>query len=307
MKKFLLKVLIFFACVVVMDLAFGQFFSFLRTHAKGGSTANCEYIANRATDDIVILGSSRATHHYVPQIIEDSLGVTCYNCGEEGNGVVLAYGRLKMLTNRYKPKMIIYEITPSYDYGTTEPNNKYLGYLRPYYDNDGIKDVFDDFDDELFRIKMKSRMYQNTSRLLPNLLDIIITRDNNKGYEPLYGRIKDEKHKKYDNPNAYFECDSLKLEYVEKIIKLAKSKGIPIFFFISPRYGEDDMEAYRPAFSLCNKYDVPVCNYIDDKDVDNHSQYFQDIGHLNDAGARFYTNKVIQEWISPLITKINSD
>lgn len=55
----------------------------------------CEYIANKATDDIIILGSSSATHHYVLQIIEDSLGLSCYNCGEEGNGVVLAYGRLK--------------------------------------------------------------------------------------------------------------------------------------------------------------------------------------------------------------------
>ena len=149
MKKFLLKVLLFFACVVVMDLAFGQFFSFWRTHAKGGSTANCEYIANRATEDIIILGSSRATHHYVPQIIEDSLGMSCYNCGEEGNGVVLAYGRLKMLTDRYKPRLVIYEITPGYDYGTKEPNNKYLGYLRAYYNKDGISELFNDFDGDL--------------------------------------------------------------------------------------------------------------------------------------------------------------
>ncbi len=130
MKRFLLKVLLFFACVVVMDNVLGYGFSWLRVNAKGGSTANCEYIANRANEDIIILGSSRAAHHYVPKIIEDSLGMSCYNCGEEGNGVILAYGRLKMLTNRYKPKLIMYEITPGYDYGTIEPNTKFLGYLR---------------------------------------------------------------------------------------------------------------------------------------------------------------------------------
>ena len=115
MKKFLLKVVLFLACVVIMDLVFGYGFSWLRSHAKGGSTANCEYIANRVEEDIIILGSSRATHHYIPQIIEDSLGMSCYNCGEEGNGVILAYGRLKMLTNRYKPQLILYEITSGYD------------------------------------------------------------------------------------------------------------------------------------------------------------------------------------------------
>ena len=63
MKKFFLKVLLFFACVVAMDFVFGFGFSWLRSHAKGGSTANCEYIANKSKDDIIILGSSRATHH----------------------------------------------------------------------------------------------------------------------------------------------------------------------------------------------------------------------------------------------------
>lgn len=149
MKRFIAKVLFFFSLVVLMDITFGFVFSALRAYAKGGSTENCEYIDNRSTDDIIILGSSRATHHYVPQIIEDSLGVSCYNCGEEGNGIVLAYGRYKMLTGRYKSRLIIYEVTPGYDYGTNEPNTKYLGYLRPYYKKIGIKEIFDDFDDEL--------------------------------------------------------------------------------------------------------------------------------------------------------------
>ena len=219
MKKFVLKVLLFFTCVVVMDYAFGQFFSYLRAHAKGGSTANCEYIANRANEDIIILGSSRATHHYVPQIIEDSLGLSCYNCGEEGNGVILAYGRLKMLTNRYKPKLILYEITSGYDYELFEANTKYLGYLRQYYDKEGIKELFDDFDDELSSLKMKSKMYQNTSRLLPNLLDNAIMRDIHQGYDPLYGHL--DSLSVADHKVKNMIIDSLKLGYVEKILKLA--------------------------------------------------------------------------------------
>lgn len=298
MKKFVLKVLLFFACVVVMDLAFGQLFSYLRAHAKGGSTANCEYIANRCQDDIIILGSSRATHHYVPQIIEDSLGVSCYNCGEEGNGVVLAYGRLKMLTERYTPKLVLYELTPGYDYGTKEPNNKYLGYLRAYYDKKGIKEIFGDFDDDLSCLKMKSMMYQNTSKLLPYFIDNMVFRDNNKGYEPLYGKmvLKENQLDVHNNQDQVFSVDSVKLSYIERVIDLCKEEQIPLLFMISPRYGitQPDMSIYEPALSICKHYHIPVYDFVCCPSISDHNEYFQDVGHMNSEGAEIYTNLVVK-------------
>ncbi len=292
MKKFLLKALLFFACVVVMDLAFGSFFSYLRAHAKGGSTANCEYIANKATDDIIILGSSRATHHYVPQIIEDSLGMTCYNCGEEGNGVVLAYGRLKMLTERYNPRLVLYEITPCYDYELREPNNKYLGYLRPYYNKKGIRKLFEDFDDEFFELKMKSSMYQNKSRLLPDIIDNIITRDNHCGFTPLYGQL--DKECAHNSEHSPLPVDSLKLSYIEKVIDLCKKKDIPLLFMISPEYDYgDNMIEYEPILIICKQNSVEVCNSINASNIAQYSEFFNDISHLNNEGAVLYTQSLI--------------
>ena len=300
MKTFLLKVLLFFACVVVMDLAFGQFFTYLRAHAKGGSTANCEYIANNSTDDVIILGSSRATHHYVPQIIEDSLGLSCYNCGEEGNGVVLAYGRLKMLTNRYKPKLVLYEITPNYDYGKKDPNNKYLGYLRAYYQKEGIKKVFEDFDDELSCVKMMSNMYQNTSRLLPDLVDNFVVRDNQQGYSPLYGKMDISKSK---HSFERIEMDSSKFAYLQKIIELCQGNKIPLVFMISPWYSYgDNMEVFEPALRLCKRMGVMVANSINNPNISKNADMFQDNNHLNNEGAIVYTQSIL-----PLIKKTIRD
>lgn len=291
MKKFVLKVLLFFALVVAMDFAFGYVFSWLRTHAKGGSTANCEYIANRCEDDIIILGSSRATHHYIPQIIEDSLGMSCYNCGEEGNGIVLAYGRFKMLTNRYKPKLIIYEMTPGYDYVKSESNSKYLGYLRQYYNDVDMKQLFCDFGGQWVSIKMRSKMFQNTSKLLPNVIDNIIFRDNNMGYVPLNGNIKAGLKL---NPEPELEVDSLKLTYVEKLILEARESDIPLVFVVSPKYKDgSDMSKYQPAIELCEKYGVPFLNYKDYHPIASDSCSFQDISHMNHFGAESYTNMFV--------------
>lgn len=295
MKKFVLRVMLFFACVAVMDFAFSLIFSYLRAHAKGGSTANCEYIANRCQDDIIILGSSRATHHYVPQIIEDSLGVTCYNCGEEGNGVILAYGRLKMLTERYTPKLVLYELTPDYDYGKLEPNNKYLGYLRAYYYKDGIKEVFKDFDDDLSSLKMMSGMYRNTGRILPVVFDNITYRDNQKGFEALNGVMKPTQEKPNEKNNVDICIDSLKLYYVEKVIDLCQSKQIPICFMISPRYGMVgvDMTNYYPGIELCKRHNVPVYNFIACPSISDHPDFFQDGGHMNSLGAVAFTSLLV--------------
>lgn len=303
MKKFLLKVILFFGCVVVMDFTLGFVFSWLRSHAKGGSTANCEYIANRSTDDIIILGSSRATHHYIPHIIEDSLGMSCYNCGEEGNGVVLAYGRLKMLTNRYKPKLVLYEVTPGFDYGTAESGAKYLGYLRSYYDKDGISEIFDDFDDELSWLKMKSKMYQNTGRLLPDIADNLVFRNNNKGYDALYGQMKNPSNKSAKDNIEEMGVDSLKLSYMGKVIILCKQNQIPLYFMISPRYGIQELDdsvfepgiSLKPALALCEEYDIPVYNYVHCPPISGNIEYFQDKGHMNNQGAVAYTQLLIKE------------
>ena len=295
MRKFLVKLALFFALVYGLDVLAGYGFAWLRSHAKGGSTANCEYIANRASEDIIILGSSRATHHYIPSIIEDSLGVSCYNCGEEGNGSILAYGRLKMLTNRYAPKLVIYEITPGYDYGRTDPYSKYLGYLRAYYNEQGIRGIFDDFDDDLSFLKMKSKMYQNTSRLLPDLVDNIFYRDNKQGYSPLYGHMNTDEVVPMLSSRNDRAVDSLKLSYVERIIKLCIDKDINLVFSISPRFGSDsDIEPYLPALSLCDKYGIEVANYLNNPQICSCADYFQDSGHLNHKGAEAYTTLVLR-------------
>ena len=42
------------------------------------------YTVEKVNADVVVIGSSKASHHYVPQMLEDSLGMTVYNCGQDG-------------------------------------------------------------------------------------------------------------------------------------------------------------------------------------------------------------------------------
>ena len=132
--------------MIVIDCVIGTMFSTLLAKAKGGNNARNNYINDYTTQDILIFGSSRAIHHYHPTIISDSTDMTCYNCGQDGNGVILNYGRLLMIGKRYKPKMIIYDVQNTFDLTAGEDNHKYLAWLKAYYDHEGVDNIFDSVD-----------------------------------------------------------------------------------------------------------------------------------------------------------------
>ena len=83
------------------------------------------FISDEVDANILIFGSSRAAHHYVPSILSDSLDMSCYNCGLDGNGIIYGYGKLKTITARYYPKIVILDIQPTFDLFTND-NCKYL-------------------------------------------------------------------------------------------------------------------------------------------------------------------------------------
>jgi len=293
MKRYILKVILFFVIVAIIDVLSGFAFGYLRGHAKGGSTEKQEYIANKMNEDIIIMGSSRATHHYNPAILEDSLGLSCFNCGEKGNGIILAYGRYKMISSRYKPHLIVYEITPGFDYYEWDPYSKYLGYLRPYYNKHGIKDVFLDFDDSFSSLRLQSNLYQNNTRLIQNIIDNIVYRDNLKGFSPLSGELKSSK---VEIKQREYIIDSLKLYYVEKFCQEVKSDRVPIVMIISPVYrNAESAEMYNEAVRICKKYNIPLMDYRDYSPISNNHTLFVDGVHMNEKGANLYTSLIAND------------
>jgi hypothetical protein len=88
MKKFVkkYKVLVVMAAlillIVLIDLLFGVCMdAYLTKHSLPGDYAKIEYLMKETDEDMLILGSSIAINAYIPQMIEDSLGISCFNGG----------------------------------------------------------------------------------------------------------------------------------------------------------------------------------------------------------------------------------
>lgn len=293
MKKNISKWLAFLFVLVCLDMLCGWLFHRLLGSAKSGDTARNEYIANSVDAPVLVFGSSRALHHYVSQIIGDSLKLNCYNCGQNGMGIILFYGRYKMITKRYIPKIIIYDVLSGFDIEKND-NYSYLTWLKPYYDRDGIDSIFWSVEPNE-RYKMCSQMYRFNGKCLQIFFDNVKSRETDtEGYSPLYGMMNYEPTKTHF---MYEEEDSLKMYYWNQFIKECIKNGTKLIFAMSPLYNSCDSveRQYSAIYKLSKKYDIPILNHMKDKDIDGRREYFMDSYHMNNLGAEFYSKKIIKE------------
>lgn len=292
MKRYIINILFFFAIVAVIDFGVGFAGDYLTNHVKSGDTKRTNDLVMNDTHDVLILGSSRARHHYDTPFLSDTLGLDVYNAGYDGNGVVLAYGILEMILDRYQPKMIIYDVEPAFDINVyAEDNNhkRYIARLKPYYRNKAVGDIIEDVStDEWY--KVHSGMMRYNMNLLTMLTEgMRNSKDGNNGYSPLQG-IYDREPAKADNKT---EIDTFKLKYIDKLIALAKTRQIPIVMIASPKYGQANSTDIEPVKNLCAERCVTFLDYYADAEFQSHKEWFKEPMHLNAEGARAFSKNII--------------
>lgn len=296
MKRFLLKLFCFFVLVFILDVICGSLFRDLRKSAIGGDTARNEYIANKVTAPMLIFGSSRAIHHYNPRIFKDSLGIDCYNCGQDGMGIITFYGRYKLITQRYIPQLIIYDILTGFDIAEDE-NYSYLTWLKPYYQYEGIDSIFWKIEANE-RYKMFSQMYRYNGKILQMLIDNVANiRIDYNGYRPGKGFMDYEIKKREDKMTPNVEVDSIKMYFWEKFIQECKQNGTQLLFTFSPFYGGDEyfIQSNAAILKIAQTHNIPIISHLNDKDIIHRKDLFSDSFHMNHTGADIFSKKLTRE------------
>lgn len=295
MKRYLLHIMLFFGILTVIDFGFGFACEWLQEHAKGGRMKSVRQAALEQTADIVIMGSSRAHHHYVPQIITNVTGLSAYNAGVDGNGIVLATGLYNMITERYTPKIIIYDVEPSFDINVYEEdgnNTRYIGELRPYSCNPHVKDVICQVD-PAERYKTYSAVFRYNSKIIDLLKDqFVLSGYTSDGYAPLQGEMKKAPIMR-DTVKAD-KCDSLKLRMMEEFISRMSQSESKLIVVASPKYGATSSKVFTPIKELCNLYNIEFWDYYNNPDF-QRMEYFKESMHLNNKGAKLFTDNLIQK------------
>ena len=155
------------------------------------------YRMMRMETDVVIIGASRASHHYNTTMLSDSIrqftgnDYSIYNAGIDGKYVNLSCLAIECILDRYSPKMIVL------DCGSTELCHErgkpmklnYMNFSAPYYHKTKTaKRYFDEMScKESICVKSNLFCYGN-GKILRYANSVMSggTRIND-GYDPLFG------------------------------------------------------------------------------------------------------------------------
>ena len=292
MNKFLLYTLkiLLLTIVIAVVLDFGYTKVFLQSSDRG----KIEKVFNSKGEkyDVVILGSSRANNHFVAPMFEER-GLKTFNYGMSGGHLFEASLLLQLMIERnYKIKNVILEadLNLSNDHQAEGISAKFLPFLH---ESETIRRHFEKEADfmELYYIpfyryvkydaKIGVREVWDTSRNKPtSLLD-------NKGYYPLGKKPNANMKNNIANLNPL-----KKNQYYYEIKQLCEQKGIKFIAVMTPMCentkGMDYFDKVKELYPEIHNYENAV---LEDK-------YFSSCGHLNDAGARLFTARILKDFFN---------
>ena len=238
--------------------------------------------------DVVILGSSRANNHFVPELFEKK-GLKTFNYGMSGAHLFEASLMLKLMAERnYKIKTVILEA----DLGLCNEKEsdaiaaKFLPYIHQ---SETIKKHFSKLENfnALYYIPFYRyidfdaligfrEMYNTATGKPTNILD-------NLGYHPLG-------HKPGNMKNDIRALKPIRNKYYEEIKQICKEQNYNLITVMTPMCVNVKGLDY---FEKVNKIYLEIHNL---ENVVQDDQYFSSCGHMNDTGARVFTAVVIEQF-----------
>jgi len=290
--KSLLLLLILFS----LDYSLGSLFRYLYFQQQKGELYRITYAMEQSNEDLIVYGSSRADHHYHPEIFKKKLQLSFFNTGLEGEQIFFQYALLKGTLSRFTPKVVILDFTAG-EFKKDRASYDRISNLLPYYSNHPeIRDIIE-LRSPYEKLKLCSRLYPYNSEIVQITRNVLAHREskneNKEGYSPLYGTTQ-EKRKHIRFPEQY-PIDSNKLQAYISFITACKKSGTELFVICSPYYQDAENEEYsiRLGKELARKYGVDFLDFSHSEQFSNTAAYFSDPGHLNDTGARLFSERVI--------------
>lgn len=291
-----LRIIAFLALVILLDFSIGFLLRKFYFGQKYGTQARTTYAIESTTADVVIFGSSRANHHYVPQIFEDSLGLSFYNAGRDGNSIMYHYAVLSSIVERYTPKIVILDLMAA-EFEKKQDKYDRLSGLMPYYrSHPEIRSVINE--------KSKVEWLKNLSSLYPfnSLLFNVFynnteqgkRKDKNiKGYSELEGTIADRDLKNV-SPEKY-EVDTVLVNYFKSFVTKCKEKNVKLFVVCSPYFMK--LVTRDQSLDIAEKYlksqNVSFLDYSVEGVFPQSPDYFKDLVHLNKEGSILFSKNLV--------------
>jgi len=288
-KSYFRYIALFVGIIIFVDLIGGQI---LKTHFESISFGIYGKINNslKSETEILVLGSSRAMHHYNPDIISKATGFSCYNSGLGGYGLFYNYPVLNERVKKKLPKIVILDLSPNVI--IDDKSYMKLNTLLPYYKNyTSFKEILH-LDSKFSNLELVSNLYIYNSVIYDFLRSVFENDDNkNSGFVPLDSHMDSLNFTPVYLDNKHF--DTNKITYLHKIINLCEEKNIKLIGVISPTYRKFDInnKIINELRDIFESKSLKFYDYSNFSKVYNKQEYFKDQLHLNSKGAEIFSRE----------------
>ena len=301
---FCLKVIVFVLLLFLVDRGVGCVFIAMKDYGLETNAENMwlktAFVVEKVDADVLIIGSSKASHHYVPTIIADSLQMTVYNCGQDGCFFLYQNCMINMVLDRYKPQIIIWDIQPEcFNKSNNIREYQNIRYLSPYYGKNHWSTAYINGEGRVMSIKMQAKMFAYNSKIFNYVFPLVAKSSiTEHGYIPLpisgydYPVLASD----FNDNSDYIPCDD-KFELLARTIERCQIKGVKLNLFVSPKYAIKS-DAYNQGLqniqNISEKLGVVCLDCSSDSIFMNNGTLFKDASHLNDKGARVFTEFILR-------------
>jgi hypothetical protein len=292
MKNFLIYTAKIIVVLVLIAIALDGLYTAVFMQSKNRGKIETVINAEPQKLDVVILGSSRANNHFVSQMFEDK-GLKTFNYGMSGGHLFEASLMLKLMVERkYHIKNVILEadLNLSNDQEAEGISAKFLPYIH---NSEVIKEHFSHEDNftSLYYIPFYRYIKYETKIGFREVYKTVLGEKTNAldnlGYYPLV------KQKNGNMKNNIVNLNPLPHnKYYEEIKSICKANSINFIAVMTPMcenvVGMNYFDKVKKAYPEIHNYE----------DVVIENSYFASCGHMNDAGARIFTARILKDFFN---------
>ena len=295
-----LKVGIFILLLVVADKATGFICKKLYYQTNDFLISKLRHTL-AAKEDVLILGSSRAEYHFIPEIIKDSSGskLSMYNCGIGGADLLFSEIQLTESLKKHTPKAVVLEVSPSSFFIPNAEKNRKL--LLPFHDIDTL--VYNSLTQHKMEeeIKFLSSVYPYSSTIASSLKGWFKNNtDTLNGFKRVEGIIDTAGLSR--SIDASFMTTVLpadKIINLQHIINCCSARNIKLIIVSSPvfKINDNQQKMIHQLAGILHQYNnVHYLDYTTHENIYGNNVFFKDNSHLNYEGAAFFSGAFAKDF-----------
>lgn len=297
------RIACFFGLIAILAFALNAMInSGLRRIKTSSFGAENQVMQGKVNAQVIITGSSRASSHYDPRVIQEITGRSAFNLGRNGSQTDVQVVVLKAyLEHNRKPELVIHNLD-AFSFVTTRETYDPAQYV-PYLNDPEIYIPLKKINRDLWKSRyvplygyVVEDMNFSWTLGLRGFFGWSPREDFFLGFNPRTKRWTDEfQNFKTSNPHGVsFGVEPKGIQDVEELIRVCRENKIRLIFVYSPEYSEmqtltnNRAEIFDKFQESANYYGIPFWDYSDWKYASDRD-LFQNSQHLNEQGAALFS------------------